>query len=188
MLYQNFQMNPVLSLCLLVQVMLPLALAGDSCPGPQDGVERCLIMLKPDAVERGLVGQLVSRFERKGFQLVALKFIHADSAILEKHYEEHAGKSFFAGLVDFMSRGPVVPMVWQGPNIVQISRMMLGATDPVNSLPGTIRGDFGLSKQENLVHVSDSVESAKREIDLWFTQDELRHRNSLVKQESCSEL
>jgi len=188
MLYQNFQMNPAISLilCLLVQAMAPLALAGDSCARPQDEIERCLIMLKPDAVERGLVGELVARFERKGFKLAALKFILADSAILEKHYEEHAGKSFFAGLVEFMKRGPVVPMVWQGPNIVQISRMMLGATDPVNSLPGTIRGDFGQSKQENLVHVSDSVESAKREIDLWFSQDELHHRS--VKQDSCSEL
>jgi len=137
--------------------------------------ERCVIMVKPDGVQRGLVGEIVRRFERKGFQMIGMKMMRAERETLESHYAEHAGKSFFPGLIDYMLKGPVVPMVWQGKNIVPISRSMLGATDPVNSLPGTIRGDFGLSKQMNLCHVSDSQEAAEREIALWFQDGDIQN-------------
>eukprot|EP00088_Acartia_fossae_P048772 TRINITY_DN5328_c0_g1_i2.p1 TRINITY_DN5328_c0_g1~~TRINITY_DN5328_c0_g1_i2.p1 ORF type:complete len:184 (+),score=22.44 TRINITY_DN5328_c0_g1_i2:790-1341(+) len=145
-----------------------------SCDADNDLVqERALIMLKPDGVQRNLVGRVISRFEEKGFKLVALKMGMAEREVLEKHYEEHAGKKFFESLMDYMLSGPVVPMVWEGNNVVKIARTMLGATDPLESAPGTIRGDFGLSKQKNILHVSDSVESANREIELWFKPSEL---------------
>jgi len=147
----------------------------DTCSPPQqannndvEDLEKALILIKPDGVQRGLVGRIMSRFEQKGFQLQAMKLEMAERSTLENHYEEHAGKSFYPSLIDYMMSGPVVPMVWQGNNIIQIARGMLGATDPVKSAPGTIRGDFGVSKQMNLLHVSDSVESAQREIQLWF--------------------
>jgi len=164
-------MNLVIPL-LLVYVYI---VTGDTC-GPkvaQVKLEQCLIMLKPDAVQRGLVGDIIQRLERKGFNLVAMKFVRAERELLEQHYQEHAERPFFRSLVQFMQSGPVVPMVWEGENIVQIARMMLGATDPAASLPGTIRGDFGVSKQMNLCHVSDSVASANAEIDLWFASSEI---------------
>jgi len=135
-------------------------------------LEKAVILVKPDGVQRGYVGKIISRFEQKGFQLIAMKMEMAERSTLEDHYEEHAGKSFYTDLIDYMMSGPVVPMVWQGNNIVKIARNMLGATDPLESAPGTIRGDYGVSKQKNLLHISDSPESALREILIWFKNPE----------------
>jgi nucleoside-diphosphate kinase len=130
---------------------------------------RTLVLLKPDAVERGLVGAITSRFENKGLRLVGMELRTLDKAILERHYEEHVGKGFYAELVEFMSRGPVVAMALEGPEDTwEIVRIMMGATNPAKSAPGTIRGDFGTLFTENLVHGSDSAESAARELGIFF--------------------
>jgi len=135
--------------------------------------ERTFIMVKPDGVQRGLVGKIIKRFEEKGFKLVALKFSWPSEELLKKHYAELAGRPFFPGLVKYMSSGPVVPMVWEGLNVVKTGRFMLGATDPKDSNPGTIRGDLCIQVGRNIIHGSDSVESAKKEIDLWFESKEV---------------
>ena len=130
---------------------------------------RTLVLLKPDAVERGLVGNIVSRFENKGLKIVAMELRQLDNAILAKHYEEHQGKPFYADLVAFMSRNPVVAMVVEGPEDTwEILRNMMGATNPRGAAPGTIRGDLGTIFTENLIHGSDSAESAAREIEIFF--------------------
>ncbi len=130
---------------------------------------RSLILLKPDAVERSLVGEIVSRFERKGLTIVAMQLRQLDAAILERHYEEHKGKGFYNELMSFMSRGPVVAMVVEGPQDTwEIVRTMMGATNPVAAAPGTIRGDLGTMLTENLIHGSDSAASAAREIGIFF--------------------
>jgi nucleoside-diphosphate kinase len=130
---------------------------------------RTLVLLKPDAVERGLVGAITSRFENKGLRLVGMELRTLDKSILERHYEEHVGKGFHAELVEFMSRGPVVAMALEGPEDTwEIVRTMMGATNPAKSAPGTIRGDFGTLFTENLVHGSDSSESAARELGIFF--------------------
>lgn len=130
---------------------------------------RTLVLLKPDAVERGLVGAIVSRFETKGLHLAAMELRTLDSAILERHYEEHVGKGFYPELVAFMARGPVVAMAVEGPEDTwEIVRSMMGATNPRAAAPGTIRGDFGTLFTENLVHGSDSAESAARELGIFF--------------------
>ncbi|MEY2741226.1 MAG: nucleoside-diphosphate kinase [Ilumatobacteraceae bacterium] len=130
---------------------------------------RTLVLLKPDAVERGHVGEIVSRFERKGLRLAAMELRTLDAATLGRHYEEHAGKSFYADLVAFMSRGPVVAMVVEGPEDTwEIVRAMMGATNPRAAAPGTIRGDLGTIFTENLIHGSDSAASAAREIGIFF--------------------
>ena len=130
---------------------------------------RTLVLLKPDAVERGLVGNIVSRFELKGLKIVAMELRQLDNAILSKHYEEHQGKPFYADLVAFMSRNPVVAMVVEGPEDTwEIVRNMMGATNPRGAAPGTIRGDLGTIFTENLIHGSDSAESAAREIKIFF--------------------
>ena len=130
---------------------------------------RTLVLLKPDAVERQLVGSIVSRFETKGLKIVAMELRTLDAAILERHYEEHKGKGFYAELVSFMSRGPVVALVVEGPEDTwEILRNMLGATNPRNAAPGTIRGDYGTLFTENLIHGSDSAASAAREIGIFF--------------------
>ncbi len=132
-------------------------------------MERTLVLVKPDGVERGLVGDIVSRFERRGLRLVAAELRTLDREIAERHYAEHAGKSFYDGLVEFITRGAVMAMVLEGPtNTWQVVRTMMGATDPSASQPGTIRGDLGLVMQENLIHGSDSAESAQREIAIFF--------------------
>ncbi|MFM8648449.1 MAG: nucleoside-diphosphate kinase, partial [Actinomycetota bacterium] len=126
--------------------------------------DRTLVLLKPDAVERGLVGTILDRFERKGLKLVALDLRTLDQATLGRHYEEHVGKGFYADLVAFMSRGPVVALVLEGPeNTWEVVRTMMGATNPKTAAPGTIRGDLGILFTENLVHGSDSLASAERE-------------------------
>ncbi|MFM7124406.1 MAG: nucleoside-diphosphate kinase [Actinomycetes bacterium] len=130
---------------------------------------RTLVLLKPDAVERQLVGSIVSRFETKGLKIVAMELRTLDAAILERHYEEHKGKGFYGELVSFMSRGPVVAMVVEGPDDTwEILRNMMGATNPRNAAPGTIRGDYGTLFTENLIHGSDSAASAAREIGIFF--------------------
>jgi nucleoside-diphosphate kinase len=130
---------------------------------------RTLVLLKPDAVERGLVGAITSRFESKGLRLVGMELRTLDAAILERHYEEHVGKGFYGELVEFMGRGPVIAMALEGPEDTwEIVRTMMGATNPAKSAPGTIRGDFGTLFTENLVHGSDSADSAKRELGIFF--------------------
>ena len=128
-----------------------------------------LVLLKPDAVERGLVGAIVSRFEAKGLRIARMELRTLDADVLARHYEEHVSKPFYPDLVSFMSRGPVVAMVVEGPaGTWEVVRSMMGATNPVNAAPGTIRGDLGLEMTENLVHGSDSAESAAREIAIFF--------------------
>ncbi|GJQ70691.1 putative NDK protein [Trypoxylus dichotomus] len=135
--------------------------------------ERTFIMVKPDGVQRGIVGEIIKRFEQKGFKLVALKFVWPTEELLQKHYADLAGKPFFPGLIKYMSSGPVVPMVWEGLNSVKTGRVMLGATNPADSAPGTIRGDLCIQVGRNIIHGSDSVESANKEINLWFTEKEV---------------
>ncbi len=130
---------------------------------------RTLVLLKPDAVERGLVGEIISRFENKGLTIAALEFRKLDAAVLEQHYAEHKDKGFYSDLVTFMSRGPAVALVVEGPQDTwQVVRAMMGETNPLKASPGTIRGDLGTIFTENLVHGSDSAASAEREIGIFF--------------------
>ena len=135
--------------------------------------ERTFIMIKPDGVQRGLVGPIMSRFETKGFKLVAMKLCRPSKAHLEQHYADLAGKKFFPGLIQYMTSGPVCAMVWEGDNAVLTGRKMLGATKPFDSEPGTIRGDYCIDVGRNIIHGSDAVESANAEIKLWFQDSEL---------------
>jgi len=131
--------------------------------------DRTLVLLKPDTVERGLIGTVLSRFESKGLRIVAMELRQLDDATLARHYEEHVGKGFYVDLVSFMSRGPVVALVLEGPeNTWEVVRTMMGATNPKTAAPGTIRGDLGILFTENLVHGSDSLDSAAREIGIFF--------------------
>ena len=130
--------------------------------------ERTLVLVKPDGVGRGLVGEVISRIERKGLTLAALELRTVDRALAEQHYAEHAGKPFFSALLEFITSGPLVAAVVEGPRAIEAFRQLAGATDPVKSATGSIRGDHALEVQFNIVHGSDSPESAKREIDLWF--------------------
>jgi nucleoside-diphosphate kinase len=136
-------------------------------------VERTLIIIKPDAVQRGLIGEIITRFERRGLRIVGMKFMRIDRALAEKHYAEHKGKSFYESLLDYITSAPVVVMVLEGPNAVQIARNTIGATKPVEAAAGSIRGDFGLETGRNLVHGSDSLASSQREIALFFAAEEL---------------
>ena len=136
-------------------------------------MQRTLVILKPDCVQRRLIGQILSRFEAKGLVPAALKLIQVDRALVEKHYAEHKERPFFGGLIDFLTGGPVIVGVLSGPDAVPVVRKMLGKTNGAESDPGTIRGDFSNSKQNNLVHGSDSPENAEQEIALWFKADEL---------------
>jgi nucleoside-diphosphate kinase len=136
-------------------------------------MERSLIILKPDAVQRGLVGEIITRFEKKGFQIAGLKFIKIPTQLAQTHYEPHKGKPFYEGLVKFMTSSPVVVIALQGKDVINISRKMMGATFGSKAEPGTIRGDFGVSNSFNLIHGSDSPESAQRELKLFFKPEEL---------------
>ena len=136
-------------------------------------MQRTFVMVKPDGVQRGLVGEIIARLERKGLQLVGLKMLRVSEELAREHYAVHAGKPFFEGLIRFITSAPVVAMVWQGREAVQVVRNLLGSTDGAKAAPGTIRGDFANDIGYNLVHGSDSPESAEREIALWFRQDEL---------------
>lgn len=140
---------------------------------PRMAMERTFVAAKPDAVNRGLVGEIIGRFESKGFKLVALKAIVPSKELAETHYEALKSKPFFAGLVEFICSGPVVAMVWEGKGVVAASRGLIGATNPLESDPSTIRGAFGVDVGRNVVHGSDAVDTANREIALWFKPEEL---------------
>ncbi len=136
-------------------------------------MERTLVLLKPDAVQRRLIGSLVARFELKGLQIVGMKLVHASKDLDEKHYDAHRARPFFPSLIQFLTGGPTVALALQGPNAVAVVRNLMGLTDGAKSPPGTIRGDYSISVQNNLVHGSDSVENANQELALWFKADEL---------------
>ena len=135
--------------------------------------QRTLVLIKPDGVQRGLCGEIISRLERTGLKLVAMKLLVVDAALAKRHYEAHAGKPFFPGLVEFITSSPVVAMVWEGRQAVDVARKVMGATDSAKAAPGTIRGDFGLDIGRNLVHGSDSLESAEREVSIFFPPKEV---------------
>lgn len=143
-------------------------------------MERTFLMVKPDGVQRGLVGEIVSRFEGKGLKLVGAKMLLIDEELAGRHYQEHKEKPFFGELVSFITSGPVFAMVWEGQNSVSVARNMMGKTNPVDSAPGTIRGDFGLTMSMNIIHGSDSIESAQREINLFFHENELLNYNKEI--------
>ncbi len=131
-------------------------------------MERTLILIKPDAMQRGLAGEIITRFERRGLRMVAMRLLKVDKAMAKKHYGEHVGKPFFDGLVDYITSSPIIAAVFEGTNAVAASRQLMGSTRPTEAAPGTIRADFGLEVGRNLVHGSDSVASAKREIEIFF--------------------
>lgn len=137
--------------------------------------ERTFVMAKPDAVQRGLIGEIISRFEDRGLKLVGAKFMEIDESLAHDHYAEHEDKPFFDGLVDFITSGPVMAMVWEGADATRQVRKMMGETDPADSAPGTIRGDYGLDLGRNVIHGSDHADPGanEREIELFFGPDEL---------------
>lgn len=136
-------------------------------------IQQTLVLVKPDGVRRALAGEILARFERRGLRIAALKMLRFDDALAERHYAEHVGKGFFPDLKAFITSGPVVAALVEGPNAVKHVRNMMGATDPLDSAPGTIRGDFATTKTENIVHGSDSPESAGRERAIFFREDEI---------------
>ena len=136
-------------------------------------MERTLVLVKPDGVQRGLIGEVISRLERRGLKLVGMKLMQADDALARQHYGEHVDRPFFGGLVDFITSAPVVAMAWEADNAGEAVRNTMGQTNPTSSPPGTIRGDLGLDIGRNLVHGSDSPESAQRELALFFGAGEL---------------
>ncbi len=136
-------------------------------------MEKSLVLIKPDAVQRGLAGEIISRLEKKGLKIVAMKMLRMDGALAQRHYAVHTGKAFFNDLVDFITSGPVIAIVFQGKNAVEVIRQVMGATDPAKASSGTIRGDFGIDIGHNLVHGSDSLDNASGEIDLFFSAEEI---------------
>ena len=136
-------------------------------------MERTFIMIKPDGVQRGLIGEIISRFEKKGLKLCAAKFMQLSASIAEQHYNDHKGKSFYEPLIQFITSGPVMAMVWSGDNAIALSRSIIGKTDALEALPGTIRADYAIHTRLNLIHGSDSSESAEKEIALYFNDAEL---------------
>lgn len=134
-------------------------------------MERTFIMIKPDGVQRGLVGDVIKRFEQKGFTLAGMKFMSVSQELAEQHYGVHKERPFFGSLIEFITSGPVVAMVWQGDGVVASSRLIIGATNPLTADPGTIRGDYGVNVGRNLIHGSDAIETAQTEIKLWFGDD-----------------
>lgn len=130
--------------------------------------QRTLVLVKPDGVKKGLIGEIISRLERKGLKIAAMRMLQMDEALARKHYAVHDGKPFFAGLVEFITSGPIVAVVVEGDKVVEVVRKLMGETDPVKAAPGTIRGDYGLEIGENLIHGSDSDENAQKEIALFF--------------------
>ena len=137
------------------------------------GTERTLVLIKPDGVQRQLVGRIIARYEERGLKLAGLKLVHVDRDHAERHYEAHRAKPFFAGLVEFIISGPLVALALDGPNAIAVVRAINGATRPHEAAPGTIRGDFALETAQNIVHASDSAESAASELALWFDPAEL---------------
>ena len=138
-------------------------------------VERTFVAIKPDGVQRGLIGEILIRFEQKGFKLIGLKQITASRELAEKHYGVHRDRPFFSGLVDFITSGPVVAMVWEGDGVIASARKLIGATKPLEAEPGTIRGDLAINIGRNVIHGSDGVDTAAFEIGLWFQEAELNY-------------
>jgi nucleoside-diphosphate kinase len=136
-------------------------------------VERTLVLVKPDAMQRGLAGEILSRLERRGLRVVALRLLQMDEAMARRHYAEHEGKPFYEGLISYITACPIIAAVFEGSGAVEVVRKTIGATNPAEAEPGTIRGDLALETGRNLIHGSDSPQSAKREIDLFFREDEL---------------
>ncbi len=136
-------------------------------------MERTFLMVKPDGVQRNLVGEIIRRLETKGFTLVGLKLMNVSRELAEQHYAVHKERPFFPGLVEFIISGPVVAMVWEGNGVIASARKMIGATNPLSAEPGTIRGDYGVTVGRNLIHGSDAPETAQSEIGLWFKEEEL---------------
>jgi len=136
-------------------------------------MERSLVLIKPDAIQRGLAGEIISRLERKGLKIVAMKMLHMDKKLAQRHYAIHKGKPFFKDLVNFITSSPLIAIVFQGKNAVDVIRQMMGETDPTKASIGTIRGDFGIDIGHNLIHGSDSLENASKEIDLFFSAEEI---------------
>ena len=136
-------------------------------------MEQTYLMVKPDGVQRGICGEIISRFEKKGLKLVAMKLMVIPEATAKKHYAEHEGKKFFPSLISYITSGPVLAMVWEGDNAVQVCRNLMGKTNPANAEVGTIRGDFSPFMSFNVIHGSDGPESAEREIAIYFNEDEI---------------
>jgi len=136
-------------------------------------LERTLVLIKPDAVQRGLMGEILGRLERRGLRLVAAKFMAVSRELAEAHYAVHKGKPFYDGLIEYITSSPVMAMVWEGPNAIAAVRQTMGATRPTEAAPGSIRHDFGLEVGRNLTHASDAPETAAVEVGLWFREDEL---------------
>jgi nucleoside-diphosphate kinase len=139
----------------------------------EKAMEQTLVFIKPDGVQRGLVGEIISRLERRGLRLSAGKFMAVSRELAETHYAIHKGKPFYDGLIDYITSAPVMAMVWEGPNAVAAVRQTMGETNPTKAAPGSVRHDFGLEIGRNLTHASDSVENGKKEIELWFKPEEL---------------
>jgi len=144
--------------------------------------EQTLVLCKPDAVQRGCVGRIVSRFEQKGLKIAGMKMLHMDEALANRHYQEHLEKVFYPQLRDFITSSPVIALAIEGDNAVEIVRALMGTTNPQNAAPGTIRGDFGIDLTKNLVHGSDSPASAEREIGLFFDKSELHDYEMTIKE------
>jgi nucleoside-diphosphate kinase len=145
-------------------------------------MERTFLMVKPDGVQRGLIGEIVSRFERKGLKLAAAKFMQITPELAERHYAEHKGKPFYPPLVQFVTSGPVFAMVWQGDNVIALTRALIGKTDAIEAAPGTIRSDYAVHTNFNLIHGSDSPTSAEREIRIFFSPGEvLEYEHSIQR-------
>ena len=145
-------------------------------------MERILLLVKPDGVQRGLCGEIIKRFEQKGFKMTGCKLMQVSRELAEKHYAEHKEKPFFGELVSFITSGPVLAMVWEGDNIIAIGRMMIGKTNALEAQPGTIRGDFAVHIDKNVIHGSDSPENAEREINIFFQPHELVAYDKVIDQ------
>ncbi len=136
-------------------------------------MERTLVLIKPDGVQRGLIGEIITRLERRGLRLAAARFVNVSNELAEVHYAVHKGKPFYSGLIQYITSAPVMAMVWEGPNAVAAVRQTMGATRPIEAAPGTVRHDFALVVGRNLTHASDSPENGEKEIALWFTPGEI---------------
>ena len=136
-------------------------------------MERTLVLVKPDGVQRGLIGEVITRLERRGLRLVAMKFMQMTEELARRHYAEHEGKPFFPGLIDYITSGPIVAMVWEGSRAIEVVRTTMGTTKPAEAAPGTIRGDFALEVGRNIVHGSANPDDAVREVGIFFADDEL---------------
>jgi len=139
----------------------------------EDNMERTFVMIKPDGVQRRLIGKVIERLEQSGLKIVAIKFLSVSKELAEKHYEVHKGKPFYDGLIKYITSGPVVAMVIEGMNAIEKVRNLVGATDPQKAMPGTIRGDYAQHIGRNIIHASDAKETAEKEIKLWFSDDEI---------------